>query len=175
MKNKIITGMVVLTAIALISGASIVAFASPGSQSDPFITLSYLMDKFKPQIMDEVGKTEQELTDKFNERIDALESEIKNNQGGSAAPNAADTFSVVTLSKNQTLTCSVGAEVMLRVGTATGFGTAPALVDTTNGATLSSGSNLSTNHMYLVTLEGNGVKAASDTVRVLIRGSYKTS
>ena len=167
--------MVVLAAIALISGASIVAFASPGSQSDPFITLSYLMDKFKPQIMDEVGKTEQELTQKFNERADALESEFKNSQVGSAAPNAADTFSVVTLRKNQSLTCSVGAEVMLRVGTATGFGTAPALVNTTSGATLSSGSNLATNNMYLVTLEGNGVKATSDTVRVLIRGSYKLS
>ena len=173
MKNKIITGIVVLAVIALISGASIMAYASPGSQTDPFVTLSYLMEKFRPQVMEEVGKKEQELTQKFDERITELESEFQSSQGGSGEPNSADTFSVVTLRRGQSLTCSVGTEIMLRVGTATGFGTAPALVNSTSGTTLSSGSALVTNNMYLITLEGNGVRATADTVRVLVRGSYK--
>jgi hypothetical protein len=62
---------------------------------------------------------------------------------------------------------------MLRIGTANGFGSAPALVNYTDGATLAAGTALTTNHMYLVTIEGNGVRATADTVRVLVRGSYK--
>jgi len=173
MKNKIITGIVVLAVIALISGASIMAYASPGSQTDPFITLSYLMEKFRPQVMEEVSKKEQELTQKIDERITELEAEFQSSHGGSGAPDSADTFTVVTLRRGQSLTCSVGTEIMLRVGTATGFGTAPALVNSTSGTTLSSGSALVTNNMYLITLEGNGVRATADTVRVLVRGSYK--
>ena len=177
MKKKIIVGIVVLAAVALISGASILAIATPGSQTDPFITLSYLTDVFKPKVMDDVKTTEQEMTQRFNTRITALESQLQANPGGSGSTvtDAADTFQVVTLRRGQSLTCSVGAEIMLRIGTAEGFGTAPALVNYTTGNTLSSGTALTANNMYLVTIEGNGIKATADSVRVLVRGSYKTS
>ena len=174
MKNKIITGIVALAIFALISGASILALASPGTQDDPYITLSYLSGIFKPQVMADVSRIEQELTAKFNEQINALEAKIQTGQSGSqAAPGPADTFAVVTLSNGQTLICSAGAELMLRVGAANGVGSAPALVDSTGGETLASGSALTANHMYLITIEGNGVIAASDTVRLLVRGNYK--
>jgi len=176
MKNKIITGILVLAAIAFVSGATFLATASPGSQQDPFITLNYLNNNFKQQILAEVAKTEQELTRDFDVKITALEAELKANQGAPAqTPNSAERFSVVTLNSGQSLTCSVGTEIMLRVGSATGFGSAPALVDYTDGETLSSGAALSTNHMYLVTIEGNGIRAAADIVRVLVRGSYRIS
>jgi hypothetical protein len=127
--------------------------------------------------MTDVRSTEQELTQRFETRIAELERQLQENQGSGApaAPSAADRFSVVTLRRGQTLTCSVGAEVMLRIGSATGVGTAPALVNYTTGDTLSSGSALTANHMYLVTIEGNGVRATTDNVRVLVRGSYTIS
>ena len=173
MKNKLITGVVVLAAIALISGASIIAFASPGSQDDPFITLSYLMEEFRPMIMAEISKKEQELTQEFEDRIAALEAEFQAGQGGVGTPGSADTFAVVTLKRNQTLSCSVGAEIMLRIGTATGVGSVPALVNSTSGTTLSAGSALAANNMYLVTIDGNGLKATAENTRVLVRGSYR--
>jgi len=176
MKRKIFIGIAVLAAVAFVSGVSILAFAAPGSQDDPFITLSYLNEVYKAEIMSEIKKTEQDMTEKFNSRISALESQLQSGQGNitlTPAPGGADVFSVVTLRNGQSLTCSVGAEIMLRIGTATGFGTAPALVDYTGGATISSGTALTTNHMYLVTIEGNGVRATADNVRVLVRGSYK--
>jgi len=175
MKNKLIICIVVLAAVALVSGASILAIATPGSQTDPFITLSYLTDVFKPQVMNDVKSTEQEMTQKFDARITSLESQLQANPGGSGstATNASDTFRVVTLRRGQSLTCSVGAEIMLRVGTAEGVGTAPALVNYTTGNTLSAGTALTANHMYLVTIEGNGAKATADSVRVLVRGDYK--
>jgi len=175
MKQKIVMGISILAVITLISGASLLVVASPGTQTDPLVPLSYLNDVFKPQIISEIKSTEQELTQKFNAQIASLQSQLQSNQGGAApsAPNPADTFSVVTLSNGQSLTCSVGTEIMLRVGTATGFGTAPALVNYTSGATLSSGSALTVNNMYLVTIEGNGINATASTVRVLVRGNYK--
>ena len=176
MKQKIITGILVLAVITLISGATFLAMATPGTQEDPFVTLNYLNNNFKQQIMAEVSKVGQELTREFDAKITRFETELNANQGSAAqTSSSADKFSVVSLSRGQSLTCSVGAEIMLRIGAATGTGSAPALVDYSDGATLSSGTALTANHMYLVTIEGNGLKAADDTVRVLVRGTYRIS
>ena len=175
MKIKIVTGILVLAVIALISGATILAVAAPGSQEDPFVTLGYLMNSFKPQIMSEVSNTGQEISREIDGKIADLEMLLQANQSDSAAQGSADRFSVVTLSMDQSLTCSAGAEIMLRIGTASGTGTAPALVNYTSGGTLSAGTALEVNNMYLVTIEGNGIKATSDTVRVLVRGNYNIS
>ena len=175
MKNKIATGVVVLAAIILISGASILAVSA--TQDDPLITLSYLTGIFRPQIMEEVGKAEQEASQRFEVRAAALEAQMAAIQGGQtpASPVEATRFTVVTLNRDQTLICTVGTEIMLRVGSATGVGSAPALVNYTNGEPLSSGEQLTANNMYLVTLEGNGLRATADTVRVLVRGNYRIS
>ena len=177
MKRKIAVGLVVVAAVMLVFGSGILAFATPGAQEDPLITLSYLNDVFKAQVMNDVISTEKEMTQKFDSRITTLESQLQANQGGASttSPNSAAVFSVVTLRNGQSLTCSVGVEIMLRVGTASGFGTAPALVNYTDGSTLSSGTALTTNNMYLVTIEGNGIKATAETVRVLVRGNYKVT
>jgi len=172
-------GLVVLAAVVFISGASILAFASPnspGTQADPFVTLSYLTNIFRPQVMNEVRTTEQQMVQRFENRIAELERQLQADGGGQGAAGTADRFHVVTLSANQTLTASVGTEIMLRIGTATAFGgSEPALVNYTTGNTLSNGSALTANHMNLVTIEGNGIRATSDTVRVLVRGSYTIS
>jgi len=174
MKRRIANGVFILAVVMLVLGSGIPAYATQGTQADPFITLSYLNSVFKPQVMTDVKNTEQEMTKKFNDRIAAIESQLQSGGGsGQAAANTADRFQVVTLSRGQTLVCSVGAEIMLRVGTANGAGSAPALVNYTSGTTLAAGTALTTNNMYLVTIEGNGVRATADTVRVLVRGSYR--
>jgi len=174
MKKKITNAVFILAVVVLVLGLDAPAYATPGTQSDPFITLSYLTNIFKPQVMNDVKNAEQEMTKKFDDRLAALESQMKpGGGGGQAATNTADRFHVVTLNRGQTLACSVGAEIMLRIGTANGVGTAPALVNYTSGAALASGAALTANHMYLVTIEGNGVRATADTVRVLVRGNYK--
>ena len=173
MKHKIIVGIVVIAVVLLVSGATLLATTATGSQADPLVSLSYLTDIFRPKIIEEIAQKEQELTRAFDERIAELESMQSGSAGG--AQNSADKFAVVTLSNGQTLTCSAGAELMLRIGTAAAFGTAPALVDVTDGSTISDGSALAVNHMYMATIEGNGVKATAATVRVLVRGSYKLS
>ena len=173
MKTKIITGILVLAVIALISGATFLAIAAPGSQEDPFITLSFLNNSFKPQVLAEVGSIEQEISDAMDVKIAELEARLWETMGNAEqSPSSADIFSVVTLSRNQSLTCSVGTEIMLRIGTATGVGSAPSLVNYTSGETLAAGTTLEANNMYLITIEGNGIRATADSVRVLVRGNY---
>ena len=176
MRTKIITGIIVLAVIALISGATILAFATPGTQEDPFVTLSYLNNRFKEQIMLEVSNTEKELKQALEAKVSELEARLEAGDSSPSMPaGGAEQFSVVTLSRGQSLTCSIGVEIMLRTGTATGFGSAPALVNYSSGETIADGASLTTNHMYLVTIEGNGIRATADTVRVLVRGNYSVS
>ena len=167
------TGILVLAVIVLISGATLLAAATPGSPDNPFVTLSYLNDSFRPQIINEIRTAEAELTLAFDIKIVELEALLEAEYGEALTPPGdAVGFEVISLSRDQSLSCSVGAEIMLRIGTAVGVGEAPALVNYTGGETLSSGESLTANHMYLVTIEGNGIRATADTVRVLVRGSY---
>jgi len=174
MKNKIITGIIVLAAVTFISGAALLAMATPGTAEDPFIVMSYLNDIFRPRVTADINKAVSDMTTVFNKQIAQYESQ----DGTGFIPDdhsVTDVFKVVTLSNGQSLTCSVGTEIMLRIGTAAGFGTAPALVNYTTGMTLSSGTALTTNHMYLITIEGNGITATANTVRVLVRGNCTIS
>ena len=79
----------------------------------------------------------------------------------------------MALSSGQTLTGSVGCEVLLRVGTATCVASsAPGLIDETTGSTLAGGSALVQNHLYMMTIENRGVKATAATTKLLVRGTY---
>ena len=91
--------------------------------------------------------------------------------GGTSS--SAASFTVVTLSQGQTLAGDVGCEVMLRVGSAVCVSPSdPGLIDETTGSTLADGASLVQNHLYMMTIEGRGVRASSATTKVLARGSY---
>ena len=44
--------------------------------------------------------------------------------------------------------------------------------DETTAATLNNGGALAVNHLYMMTIEGRGVKAGAATTKLLVRGSY---
>ena len=141
-----------------------VAFAAgqQGSQSDPLVTLSYLNETFLGQIMTKV-----------DQKIAARNSQLLQQSGGGTGSASSVEFQVVTLSKGQTLTGDIGCEVMLRVGTASCVSpSSPGLIDETTAGTLNNGGALVTNHLYMMTIEGRGVKAGSATTKLLVRGSY---
>jgi hypothetical protein len=177
LKKKILITLGVLIAVAFISGVSILAATTFGTTNDPLVTLSYLTQKLKPQIMAEVSAditaAQASLQPSLDTQVNSFKADIDSKLSGSGVESAG--FTLVTLNKNQTVTCTVGAELLLRVGTATATGSSPALVDSTSGTTLSSGSALTANHMYMVTIQGNGFKATASTVKVLIRGTYTVS
>jgi hypothetical protein len=174
-KSKAIVAAAVIISLAAILCVTIFA-ASSGTQADPLITLSYLNEKFRPQLLDEIkteiGKAGTEITAKIDEKLASGGLSSLDN-GSSPTVDDADAFAVVTLARGQTLKCAVGTELLLRIGTATASGaSAPALVDETSGASAAIGASLEANHMYLVTIEGNGASATAATVKILVRGTY---
>ena len=83
---------------------------------------------------------------------------------------------MVTLSVGQRMNLGLGAEVMLRVGSATaGAAVNPALVDTTTGENLNHGGALVQNHLYMATMTDHYITAGGSTVKVLVRGSFSLS
>ena len=170
MKNRFFIGLAVLAGALLISVGTLLAGAAIGLQDDPLVTLGYLTNIFRPQVMEDVRQAEQEAAQKFESRVAELESQLDLSRSDST-----EVFSVVTLTEGQTLICSVGTEIMLRTGSANAFGDDPALVDCTSGAELPSGDALTANHMYLVTVENNGLTVVSDTASVLVRGRHSVN
>ena len=151
----------IIIALALILAAGITAYAvstAYGSREDPLITKSYLDEVVQP----ELEKTVQAELEK------AL-SEVKAGNGE---------FTLLTLKNGQTVTCAVGTELLLRFGTARAYAydsADVALVDTTNASTVMGGAALSANHLYMVTILGNGFTAAADNTKVLVCGTYTIS
>lgn len=154
-----------LAGACLAAGAGALA---AGDQSDPLVTLSYLTQTVLPDLVkstqDKADAKAQELTTQFEQLAG------QSGTGGSAS------YQVVTLSAGQRMDLGLGAEVMLRVGSATaGAAVNPALVDTTTGENLNHGGALVQNHLYMATMTDHYITAGSGTVKVMVRGSFSLS
>jgi hypothetical protein len=180
-KKKLMIALCVLTGALLVAGITAIATTNYGSQSDPLITLSYLNQTAKPSIKDEldasIEQAKTELAGSLNAQISDFTREIDAkiaSAGDGALPAGEKTFTVVTLKHRQVIKCGAGTEILIRSGSATAYGgTSPRLIDTTGGTEITAaGAALKKNHMYMVTIAENGLRAASDSVTLLIRGEY---
>lgn len=164
-KNRWLLRAVVLLALSGILSTTVSLAAEAGSEGDPLVTLSYLNDTFLDTILAKV-----------DQKIAARNSQIAQQLGGQTASGTSGTaaaFTVVTLSKGQVLTGDIGCEVMLRVGTAACVSpSSPGLIDESAAVTLNNGGALIQNHLYMMTIEGRGVKATAATTKLLVRGTY---
>lgn len=148
----------IAAAVLLLGGAGVYAATAYGTQSDPLITKSYLDQVLTP-----------DMEERFQTELDSALSALEGQASG-------DEFTVLTLSQGQKVTCGVGCEIMLRIGTAKTTGPDyPVLVDTTTGESVADGQALTANHLYMVTIKGNGITATAATVKVLIKGDYTVS
>lgn len=175
-ENKWIARLAAGTLVTVTLLGVAMAAGQQGTQSDPLVTLSYLTTKATPEIMTQVDAKltarEKALTDQLNAAINTYTKNVEDKLAGAGGGSKSVAFTVVDLKAGQKLTVGVGCELMLRVGTASAFGTSsPALVDMTDGGTTWDGGALVQNHLYMATIEGHGV-TASDAVKLLVRGSY---
>ena len=169
-----------LAALAVLT-ASVMA-ATVGSSDDPLVTLSYLNEKFLPQVMESVDKkiaarneaVSKELSVQIKSDASAFEKKYGSAvSGAGASSGTVDSFVVVTLSNGQTLYGDIGCEVMLRVGSASCVASSsPGLVNETSGAVIVGGNALEKNNLYMMTVTERGVKATADNTKVLVRGTY---
>ena len=162
--KKILTSFLGLALTLGALGMTMAAAADPGSSKDPLVTLSYLEDVFFDAILEKVDERIEGRDEKIAEKISGTSGQTEAN---------AQTFTVVTLTQGQILTGDIGCEVMLRVGSAVCTApSAPGLIDETTASTLNSGGALAQNHLYMMTIEGRGVKATAATTKLLVRGGY---
>ncbi len=172
--KKTVIAVAVLVAVALVSGLTTMAVTNYGSKDDPLVTLSYLNETLTPAIMTKLEEMTGGKLAELEARLDELANEGETSTGHGSVVSG---FEVLTLSKGQTVTCGVGTEIMPRLGAVVSFGpNNPRLVDETDAqSVLYADAELIANHMYMVTIKGNGVKATKDNTKLLIRGDYTVS
>lgn len=162
-KDRWLLRSAVLLALSALLMTTFSLAAEAGSSGDPLVTLSYLNETFFDSVMQRVDQ-------KIAQRNGQL------NQQGISTGGASASFTVVTLSEGQTLTGGAGCEVMLRIGSAVCVSPSePGLIDETTAATLASGGALVQNHLYMMTIDGRGVRATAATTKVLARGTYSVA
>ena len=172
-----LVGLLLVSATVLT--LTVAATSGAGTSSDPIVTLSYLNEKFLPQVLSEVDKKtasrEKELSQKLTEQVKsetkAFEQKYGTVSGGAAG--TAQSFTLVTLSKGQILYMGVGCEAMLRTGSGVCVASgSPGLVDETGGKTIAGGEALAKNHLYMATVDSHGVQAGANDTKLLVRGGY---
>lgn len=171
---------VLLVGTVLAAFVAIATELGAGSQDDPLVTLSYLNERFRQQILDEVDDKLDDrnstLMSELQEKINTTKRDILMELGssyGDESGGVAISFSTVTLSAGQVLYGNAGCEVLLRSGNASCISdgkSVPGLVDTTDSTTINHGVALAVNHLYMMT-DQRGVLAESDVV-LLVRGEY---
>ena len=176
-KNRAAAVAAVCLAAVCAGGAVSAAAASPGSQSDPLVTLSYLTETVTPSLLSKVDETvaanEQALVDKLNRAIDSYSKQMEEllSQGGNGT---SDAFAAATVPAGKSLKMEAGCEVMLRAGSAVYTGAASdGLIDTTAGTALHQNESLVQNHLYMAAA-GGSIKASA-ACTVLVRGTYLIS
>ena len=163
-KNRWFLRMIVLLLLSGLLNMTVTIAAGVGTDQDPLVTLSYLNDTFLGDILE---KVDQKIAARNSQIAQQLSGEITSGSG------VASPFTVGTLSNGQVLTGDIGCEVMLRVGTASCVSPSnPGLIDETSATTLNNGGALVQNHLYMMTIEGRGVKATAATTKLLVRGGY---
>ena len=161
-KNRWFARALVILLLSGLLSVTVTMASGVGTNDDPLVTLSYLKETFMNDIMKQV---DQKIADR--------NGQIAQQMGGQTGENSAPSFTVVTLSNGQVLTGEIGCEVLLRVGTATCVSPSnPGLIDQSNATVLSNGGALVQNHLYMMTVEGRGVKATAATTKLMVRGNY---
>lgn len=164
-KNRWFLRLVSLLMICGVMNVTAAVAVEVGSSEDPLVTLSYLNEVFMKDIL---GKVDQEIGQRNQEIVKAMGGQVAGEAGGSVS-----TFTVVTLANGQVLTGDIGCEVMLRVGSAVCVSpSAPGLINETTGTVLNNGGALAANNLYMMTIEGRGVRATAVTTKILVRGTY---
>ncbi len=155
MKNSF-SKIKIAAAVLVVALTFTVVLAEPGGADDPIISKSYIDNVLMPQIKDYIES-----------RLKGVSPEENNGK------NSAETFTVVSMSKGQKMTCEAGCELILRMGQAEIFSTEKGgIADTTAGYDLANKTNMPSNHLLIVPVgDGRGIIAQND-VLVMVKGGY---
>lgn len=190
-----------LLLIVLMSTCYLAITAEYGSKDDPLVTLSYINDVLAPEATAKIDAIFNEKANEFDslisskmssiqseidqkvaqsasstpsdELVQAVKAAVLEELGGSApSGQSSNSWKVITLENGRSLTAEVGCEILLRIGSAQCVASgSPGLINLSSGTDLSNGGNLSVNNLYIVTIQGRGIRATSNAT-LLINGTY---
>ncbi len=180
--------------VAVTLGVGVFA-ASYDSSEDPLISLSYLTNIFKP----EIKKEYEERVATLEARLAQLEGgSVPTAKPETTAPETdpvidtrpetetpeeepvidtrpSSQYEVIELSYGDALYAVSACDIMLRSGSASCIApdAGQGIADYTDAAEIYDGQALTKNHMCLIPRgDGRGVRAASESVFIMVRGDY---
>ena len=164
---------ILLAGTILVSCGAVVA---AGDQS--LVSKSYVDGTFTTQALEQVSKrAEEQMSTAYNQALSDLNSKhntyLSQAGSGSGGTSSSSGLSDLRFKKGDVLTLSSGSGVMLLAGSATASG--GALIDTTSGTAVSSGSGLTARHRCLAGETAVAVTVTSDTAVLSLEGSYTLS
>ena len=113
-------------------------------------------------------------TGELNENLVSMIADEVIKKMGAAQGGTDSGWTLLKLNAGQSVTCGIGCEIVLRLGSATCVSsgtTGP--IDLSDATVLAPDKGYAENHLYLVTIEGRGLKAGSNGCTILIKGDYK--
>lgn len=178
MKLKVVSTVLIIAILALGFFALAVEY---GTQNDPLVSLSYIEDVLKPELLSEVDKEaasvssaisayEGRVDKKVDEVTDRMSAEITDADFAEIAkqvPTGAKIsapFTTVNLTAGKSLTLKSGCEILARGDLNV---TGGSLIDVTAGELSSS---VKANHLY--TASDTVTVSAKTNVTVFLRGNY---
>ena len=158
--------------LAVVIGLAVVVLAAYDSSEDPLVSLSYLSEIFKREIL---GIVDTKIDALRTELSDAQPSQPAETEQQPAVPSTAAGYEVVELTEGDEIYAISPCDIMLRAGTAVCI--APdanqGISDYTDGVELYNGYAFTKNHMCLIPRgDGRGLRATSISVFIEIRGEY---
>lgn len=162
--------------LALLSAMTVTVLAATyDSSEDPIISLSYLTDVFRPNLVKE-----------YETKIAALEAKIDALSGGTYTPVETEpetdattvtssTYEVIEMKYGDCLFAEGPIDILLRSGAAICIApnASQGISDYTEGAEIYNGENLTVNHMCLIPRgDGRGIMATAQTVYIMVKGEY---
>lgn len=172
MRRKLIAAALLTALFATALGA---ALAAPGTDSDPFVTLSYLTGAYyaeAEQAMRTRAQAGTAQTEKAAlDRLDALAGSYLAQAGGGG--NAPDTFVRLALSRGDRLELVTGAGLLYEAGRVDLSFADGLLVDVTDGSTITAGGAPASGHRY-VAAENTACSliVLSDAAYLSVQGYY---
>lgn len=142
-KSKVVFILVFVFSIILVHMVQAV-IADPGADTDPLVSQSYVDAKIS----------------ELSQQIQGLQAQVKK-------------FEVVDVPAGKQLVAGGSAEIILRQGQAKAVASsAGGLSDVTEGVDIQTGGNIPANHLLIVPRDdGRGLKA-TNSVKILIKGTY---
>ena len=136
--------------------------------------LNAIVGNYTAQIESRIAAYEQQQSDPSSavsaELVDAIADAVIAKMG--AVPTQ-EKWEVVKIPKGKTMTFSVGGQVLLRIGSAVCVApSSPGLINLTAGGELTDGKDLAKNSLYMITVDGRGLKASKEDATVVAIGKY---